>query len=277
MGIQEILAMAMLQGIAIRGVAGVIGFAVICGAGVGVAVDAMAQQPGGAAAQSLPAPESLFERHIEAIGGEAAMRKHTSIKFTGTVKIAAHNYSAFMTTWQAAPNSIITNIEAPGMAPMVVATDGKDAWGFTPPPTGTGWALIDGERKQELQFSAAFYGELEYESRYAKLQTIERADFDGKTCWKVYAESHEGKKFFLFFDEQTGLLLGSHTELNQEGVRVPLIVVLDEYTEVDGVKYVRGLTQRTPSSDTVLSYRKIEPNPADLPEIKLPEELRGAK
>lgn len=256
----------------------------LCVGLAGVGVDARAQvspaitPPSTPAASSeLPSPESLFEKHIEAIGGEENARRHTSIKFTGTIRIPAHNYSAFLTTWQVEPRSILTNIESPGGSPMVVASDGTRAWGLTPPPIGTGWAMIEGDRLQDLLFSADFYGEIGYKSRYTKLQTIERSDFDGTRCWKVYAESHSGKKFFLFFDQKSGLLVGTHTELNEEGVSVPLIVILDEYIEVDGVKYVTGLTQRTPAMDTVISYRKIEPNPSDVPAIEPPEELKADK
>ncbi|MCG8454832.1 MAG: hypothetical protein MI919_01015, partial [Holophagales bacterium] len=40
-----------------------------------------------AAASALPAADQLFARHVEAVGGEAAILEHTSFRFRGKVEL----------------------------------------------------------------------------------------------------------------------------------------------------------------------------------------------
>lgn len=229
----------------------------------------------GAQTADFPSAESLFEKYVEAIGGHEAVRRHTSIKIVGTVKVPAANYSAFITTWQAAPDKFLMHIEPPGAERQVRGYDGTEAWSYIPPPVGKGWELMTGEARTDAVFSAEFYGDADYKTRYTKIETVQFTDFNGRKAYRVFAESEpRAKQFFLFFDAETGLILGTHTVHEEDGKIVPLIVIYDEYKEVDGVKYPGGLTQRTPQYDTVFTYRTIEANPKEFPEISLPEQLR---
>lgn len=246
-----------------------------CSVHANASIATVAGQPT-AAAQTLPDAKDLFEKHIQAIGGRDAIKKHTSLKFTGTLKIPSMNYSAFTTIWQVAPATMVMYTEPPGGGRGEVYTDGVDAWEFMPTPGGgSKWTLYTDSRKADTLFSADFYGDVEYDRRYAKIQTVELTDFNGRSAYKVFAEATLGKQFFLFFDRDSGLILGSHTVQSEGGQTIPIIMVYEPYKDIDGVKYITGVTQRTPSMDVVLTYRVIEPGPKDVPPVQMPEELRG--
>ncbi len=236
--------------------------------------EAVTSQPA-TSPQALPDAKDLFERHIEAVGGRDAVRKHTSLKFTGTLKIPSMNYSAFTTIWQVAPTTMVMFTEPPGGGRGEVYTDGTNAWELMPTPGGgSKWTLYTDSRKADTLFSADFYGDVNYESRYSKIQTVEMTDFNGQSAYKVFAEATLGKQFFLFFDKASGLILGSHTVQNEAGQTIPIIMVYEPYKEIDGVKYITGVTQRTPSMDVMLAYRVIEPGPQDVPPVEMPAELK---
>ncbi|MBX3360887.1 MAG: hypothetical protein KF705_05510 [Phycisphaeraceae bacterium] len=233
-------------------------------------------QPAAAARSSLPEAASLFDRHVQGIGGIDAVRRHTSLKFTGTIKIPAMKYTAFTTIWQVAPASFAMYTEPPGGQRGEVYCDGTHAWEMMPLPDGSIRAVLyTDSRWTDTVYSASFYGDADYASRYSKVQTVELVDFNGSPAYKVFAEATVGKQLFLFFDERSGLIVGSHTVQNEGGQTIPVIMIYDAYREVDGVKYITGVTQRTPGGDVIISYRAIEANPSDVPLIELPAELRA--
>lgn len=237
---------------------------------------AMGNQPTTPARSSLPEAASLFDRHVQAIGGIDAVRRHTSLKFTGTIKIPAMKYTAFTTIWQVAPASFVMYTEPPGGQRGEVYCDGTHAWEKMPLPDGSLRAtLYTDSRWTDTVYSASFYGDADHASRYSRIQTVELTDFNGSPAYKVFAEAKVGKQLFLFFDERSGLIVGSHTVQNEGGQTIPVIMIYDAYREVDGVKYITGVTQRTPGGDVIISYRAIEANPSDVPLIELPAELRA--
>lgn len=225
--------------------------------------------------QSLPAAEELFERHIAAIGGMEAIKKHTSLKFTGTIKIPAMKYTAFSTLWQVAPNSLAMFTEPPGGARGETYCDGTYAWEKMPAPDGSSiLTLYTDSRWTETLFSADFYADVDYRTRYKSTKTTELTEFNGAPAYKVLAESNLGKQLYIFFDQRSGLIVGTHTVQSEGGQMIPLITINGPYTEVDGVKYISGVTHRTPTGDIILTYRVIEPFPKDVPPIELPDALR---
>ncbi|MCW5769344.1 MAG: hypothetical protein KIT19_11740 [Phycisphaeraceae bacterium] len=233
-------------------------------------------QPASPANRSLPEAATLFDQHVQAIGGIDAVRRHASLKFTGTIKIPAMKYTAFTTIWQVAPASFAMYTEPPGGQRGEVYCDGTHAWEKMPLPDGSIRAVLyTDSRWTDTVYSASFYGDADPASRYSKIQTVELTDFNGSPAYKVFAEATVGKQLFLFFDQKSGLIVGSHTVQSEGGQTIPVIMIYDAYREVDGVKYITGVTQRTPGGDVIISYRAIEANPSDVPLIELPAELRA--
>jgi len=239
---------------------------------------AMAQStdPAGSSALStaLPAGTDLFAKYVDAIGGMEAIKRHTSIKYVGTVRIADLNYSAFLTIWQAAPRTLVMHIEPPGAPRAMQFCDGERTWGYDAPPGGTGWRFFSGSQHDDLYFSADFYADADYQNRYETIETKEETDFNGRRAFKVYVRCPDGREQFVFFDAETSLIVGVHTIHDEAGNLTPLIIINGEYKEIDGVKYVTGQTHRTPGRDIVFTYRVIEPNPKDMPSIEMPDELK---
>lgn len=227
-----------------------------------------------APATGLPDAASLFERYIAAIGGMDAIKRHTSIKYVGTIKIPEMNYSAFLTLWQAAPKSLVMYIEPPGATRASQFCDGVRSWGYDAPPAGTGWRFFEGSQLADMLFSSDFYADSEYKTRYTEIKTVETTDFNGREAYKVLTKSADGREQFLFFDRETSLILGAHTLQDEGGRLIPLIIINGEYKEVDGVKYITGQTHRTPGRDIVFIYRVIEPNAKDMPSLELPDDLK---
>jgi len=63
----------------------------------------------------LPEADEIIDRHIEAIGGEDAIRAHSSATAKGAFEAPAVGMSADMTLYQVAPDQGLLHINMPGI------------------------------------------------------------------------------------------------------------------------------------------------------------------
>src|ERR1035437_8953068 len=71
---------------------------------------AMLATPGLGLAQALPSAKELMDRHDAAIGGRAALEKHTSIHQSGSLSIGAAGIEATLDLYRARPSSFLQKI-----------------------------------------------------------------------------------------------------------------------------------------------------------------------
>jgi hypothetical protein len=66
-----------------------------------------------------------------------------------------------------------------------------------------------GKELSQAKLDADFYSELRDPKKYPVAKTIEKADFDGRPCYKVSITRIDGIEDFDFYDVATGLRAGS--------------------------------------------------------------------
>ncbi len=220
----------------------------------------------------LPSAESLFEKHIANIGGEAKVRAVTSRIMESTVEILPARDLSRMTVYQKAPNILYAYLEQPGVLNLEVGFDGDIAWSRN--IDGVVATMI-GEERAAMKLSAAFYAEVDYKSLFTTIETVDLVDFGGKKCYKVRVVDHDGREAFRFFDQQLGLLLGQLSVIQTaQGPQEQTTAVL-QYREFDGLLYAGATIQRRPGMDIVTTLRSVVTNPKDMPQLKVHEEIRA--
>ena len=75
--------------------------------------------PSPAASQAaVPPADEILDRYREAIGGEAAVRKHTARSVKGTFEIPAQGIKGDLALFAAAPNLIRVIVTLPGLGEL---------------------------------------------------------------------------------------------------------------------------------------------------------------
>ena len=108
-----------------------------CGLILGACSAYDADPPAPEAPPPPPPPElteeqKIFARHVEAIGGEDAIRAHSSMTMKGAFEMPAMGVSADAMIYLAAPDKGLIHITIPGLGNNVQGFDGEIGWSEDP-------------------------------------------------------------------------------------------------------------------------------------------------
>ncbi len=200
---------------------------------------------GDAELADLPKAETLFARHVEAIGGEAAWRKHTSMKVEGEIEITGAGITRTpMTIQRAAPTSWLLSYSIGPFGSVHRGYDGEVAWQLDP---FYGNHLEKGDALREIEETRPFHAELDWGELYATTTTTGRVTFGDRPCWKVEAVSRKGTRRQLFFDVETGFQVGRAGATEAQ-------VVFADYREFEGLHLPTRITRLLPETGAEESY-----------------------
>jgi len=198
-----------------------------------------------APAAPLPATEEVFAKYAQALGGNAAIGKITSVVHKGTVEMLVPAPPAppgtppvppAMGTVPAEfdrkiPGKQVVSIQFPGRPANMVGYDGAIGWHGTPLREDTGGEL------GLLKELAEFPPDLKFRDEHAKVQVDAMEKIDGHDAYRVVGLRPDGSAVDrLYFDAQTGLLLRSYTTMQSVLGAFPEETNYDDYRDVTGVK-----------------------------------------
>jgi photosynthetic reaction center cytochrome c subunit len=198
-----------------------------------------------APAAPLPATEEVFAKYAQALGGNAAIGKITSVVHKGMVEMLVPAPPAppgtppvppAMGTVPAEfdrkiPGKQVVSIQFPGRPANMVGYDGAIGWHGTPLREDTGGEL------GLLKDLAEFPPDLKFRDEHAKVQVDAMEKIDGHDAYRVVGLRPDGFAIDrLYFDAQTGLLLRSYTTMQSVLGAFPEETNYDDYRDVSGVK-----------------------------------------
>lgn len=227
--------------------------------------------PALAVAQSLPTPKELMDRHNAAAGGRAALDKHSSVHMTATMDMAAMGMQASMEVFKQKPNKFVQKITIAQMGDIMQGYDGTVAWTLNPM---AGAQVLDGTVAEAMKSNADFFGSLQNDSIYSKAETLELTDFEGKKCYKVHLV-RDGRDGFEYFDQATGLIAGVSGSTQTAQGPIESTTVMQEWMDVDGIKFPKVLEQRTPNGPATIRFSAIEFDHVDPATFDLPEAVKA--
>lgn len=224
----------------------------------------------------LPSPESLFEKHIEAIGGKEKMKAIKSRRIEGRFVGRPFKFAARLTMWQEYPNKFHLKLHEPAGETIEICFDGETGWERQP---GLGLREIKGLRIIELRDTADFWGEANWEDRYLEMNTLAFIEnFNGLTGYGVHVKALSGREKLLIFSSDTGLYVGTRTLTVHPDTGKPaeFETVLAPYKAFAGVKLPMGMIQRfyQEKATTEITYHKVEINPEEKHDFSPPAELQ---
>lgn len=229
--------------------------------------------------ETVPPAEQVFDRYIEAIGGEDVVRSIRNRRIEGTFEGTPFNGAARLKVWADAPNKIHIQIREPLGIRLDIYYNGEYGWETV---NGGDPNLIYGPRLVELAESAQFYGEAGYKDRYTEYETIGAGEYKGDAVWAVRAVSEAGRTRRLFFDQGTGLFVAEQSSVARMGESGSLEARFVEvghssYTEIGGMLYPTRQTQNIEGDEKpiILDYASVRVNVDDVHEYDPPAEHKA--
>jgi hypothetical protein len=198
--------------------------------------------------ETLPSARSILDRHIAAIGGKEAVLSHSSTRATGTFSVASAGMTGSLEVMAAKPDKSIVKITIPGVGEILEGYDGKSGWTLSPM---TGPMVLQGKQLEEKRYDADFFSELHDDSRYVSITTVEKADFEGRPCYKIKLVRKNGGEDFEFYDVQTGLKAGRVATRE-----TPMGTITGTSVESDYKKF-GNLLQATTVKNTMMGMQQV--------------------
>ncbi len=220
-----------------------------------------------------PQGQELFARHLEAIGGEAAVRAHHNTIQHGTLSLPAQGITGPMEILTSAPDLYYFAFEIPHLGSVEEGYYG-DGLGWQKDPM-TGPALKRGDELDDIAFRSRYYADAEYAEMYASFETVGRATWAGEPCWQVKATRPSGRAETHYFSEATGLRVGLvalvPTAMGEIGANLELF----DYEDEGGVKAARRLVDTKGPNQTILETTSVVVDDPSFALPPLPDDVKA--
>jgi hypothetical protein len=219
---------------------------------------------------ALPTVDQILAKYVQALGGEAAIRKVTSRTITGTQYIPTGPGGTVPTPaaverYQKAPNLAVTIYRAPVYA-ISTGYDGTTAWSQDQAGRVTEPVIVDVARAAR---AADFYEPLNLKRQYAQMTVTGIESVNNRDAYLVVGVPQGDLPESLYFDTQTGLLLRKQTVLPTPIGNSPFQMDFDDYRDTGSGVKVPFLIHMSPSNprtelapEATLRVSKIEDNKA---------------
>jgi photosynthetic reaction center cytochrome c subunit len=226
-------------------------------------------RPPAAPAAPLPATEDVFAKYVQALGGNAAVGKITSLVHKGTVEMLVPAPPAPPGTPpvppargtvpaefdRKIPGKQVVSIQFPGRPANMVGFDGTMGWHGTPLREDTGGEL--GLLKELAEFPPAF----KFRDDHTKVQVDAMEKINGHDAYRVVGLRPDGSAIDrLYFDAQTGLLLRSYTTMQSVLGAFPDETNYDDYRDVSGVKVAFTIRLVSAEGNRTYKWAQVDAN-----------------
>ncbi len=207
-----------------------------------------------ASPQSAPSVESVLARYVQALGGEAALRKPTTRVMRGAIQFQGASELGSVEVYAKAPNKGTSTTYVPGDLPFRKGTNGSTGWYVD---TDEGPKDMTGTDLADLQREFDFYRPLHLKEHYPNLTLQGAAPVAGRDAQVLEVTLSSGEKRKLYFDAASGLLVREDvTSTDGTGT----VSTFEDYREVDGVKYPFTVRRTDPDTEMVIRYSEIRHN-----------------
>ena len=225
-----------------------------------------------AATKDLPSARSVLDRHVEAIGGRAAILSHSSTYAQGTLTMPAAGVSGTIEVFAAKPDKSLLRISLGGVGDVVEGFNGTHGWSVSPM---TGPMLLEGRQLEEKRFDAEYHSELRDESRYASITTVDTTDFEGRPCYKLRLVRKTGGEDFEYYDVETGLKAGGVSTRETAMGKVTATTVETDYRRFGKLLQPTTVRSQVGAMQQVITISVVEYDKVPASAFDMPAEIKA--
>ncbi len=208
-----------------------------------------------AQAGALPDARTVVNRFVAALGGGDAQRKLMSIHARGTLEVAEQHIAGQVEVLASRPNHLIERGEITGIGHFENGYNGTIAWSIDPI---SGPMLITGKQLIETKDDADFDAALHLPDHLKEMTTVGRAEFEGHHTIKLHVVMAGGTEQFEYYDETTGLQVGTDGTRESPMGAVPTTNIISDYAKFGPFMQPTKLVQRAMMSEQVIHMTSYE-------------------
>jgi zinc protease len=205
-----------------------------------------------------PTVDQILDKYVQAIGGVAAHRKLTSRITKGTfVMPDAQNLTSTFEGYEKAPNKSLAVINLPGVGITREGYNGVIGWSQEPEEE---IRVMTGPELVSAKIDSDFYKCIRLREVFPKLTLKGTERVGDKLAYKLVGVSKEGHVETMYFDVESGLLLGTDTVEEIPGSKIVMRIRYEDYREVDGIKLPFAARHQSPELNMIFKISEIKHN-----------------
>ena len=212
----------------------------------GGAAHAQAADPPGL---PLPSARAIVDRHVEAIGGREALRKHSSRYIWASLDIVGQRTRGTVHVYSARPNKRVLRVDQSDAGSAVTGFDGEIGWRKE---SGKSPMAIRGRELLQLRDDAVFDLDLKTDDDIRLIETVGLVQWERRQRYKIRVVSVTGREWVEFFDVETGLFAGSEARRVTDKGEVTLKTVVSGYKLFGGIRLPSQLSLRSAGVEQVI-------------------------
>src|SRR3984957_12105637 len=220
------------------------------------ATPAAAAKPAAApvASEVDPQASAILDRYVAAIGGKDAWGKYSSRVSKGTIEIPAMSMTGTVEVSEKAPNKM-RSVVTVGDTPFQQGFDGTNGWADDPQ---NGPRMLHGRELEELRRDAEYARPLNLRALYSRIKFLGKEKLGDRDVQVVEFSSAQTGSEKMYFDAQNALLLRVvANRAGPDGVGT-VESMLEDYTDVDGMKLPLTVHQTTGSTSYVVHLTSVK-------------------
>ncbi len=229
-------------------------------------------QPATRPADDLPSVSEILGKFVTAMGGEKALRRHTSSYTTGEFSIPSQGMNGTLEVHAKAPNKSLTVVQLEGFGTIKEGFDGKTAWSTDP---ASGPQVFDGAGLEVRRIDADFFGPLNFEKNFKSIRVVDRSSFEDELCYKVEMVNKAEYTRTVYFSVETGLIHGVEFTFPTPMGDIPGTIVTGEYKDFGGIQTPVMTTITIMGMDRVITVQEVEYDKVEDTVFELPQEIRN--
>ncbi len=199
----------------------------------------------------------LFDKYVEALGGEKVLLAKKTRVMEGRAEFAAAGLTVPFRVFQKAPDRMRMEMEMPGgLGKTVQVVDGDSGWAED---SIQGFRKLDESDLRMLARDADFYFDAHLADIFPRRELLAPQKMGGILTEVVEAHTVDGQKYMLYFGRASHLLVRMDLEvdLGVQG-RLQTKNIFSDYREVDGVKVPYKITTQIAMGEMIITVRTIE-------------------
>ncbi len=224
-------------------------------------------------AQALPTAQAVIDKHVEAVGGKAAITGLKSMSQKGTMEITAMGMVADINLSAAAPNKQVLNINIPGLGELNQGYNGTVGWDDNPM---SGARVLEGEEltaRKEGSFHEALG--LYDASKFTTMEVVEKTQFAEEEAYKVRFVRTSGRESFEYYSVANGLRIGTYTKTPSPMGEVEVSAVISDYKKFGPVMVPTKVALNQAGQDIVQNITEVKFNEVDDSVFKTPASIEA--
>jgi len=220
----------------------------------------------------LPAPKTILDRSLDAMGGLEAIQaiESSMMRATMMTPIGKVQMEAYFTT----PDRFLIKQIITGLGEVGMGSNGTTAWILNPME---GYQLLESDDVAGLVSQASIHNiVLRMKDDFKQLKTVDRTMFREQMCYKISAsETEDGDdRQYLYFNTETYLLAGVESRASSFAQSTRSVMAFEKWRTQDGITLFRQMIITEGNRDMTMTIEEIEFNSVDPAMFVLPSTVQ---